>query len=135
MESAKGWLNKHGSFWGAFLMIAISIASPIATLAQNFPKPPTGNAPASPITDTISLIDFICSIMDWIFWGLVVLSVIMALVAAYRYVTSAGDPEKTGKAGKTLLYAAIAIAVALLAFGVPRIVASFLGAGGPVTGC
>ena len=53
----------------------------------------------------------------------------MSLIAAYQYATSGGDPEKVGDASKRLLYAAIAVAVALIAQGVPYIVGSFLNGG------
>jgi hypothetical protein len=56
------------------------------------------------------------------------------MVAAFKYLTASGDPEKVKGAGNTLLYAAIAIGVALLARAVPLVVSSFLGATG-VTSC
>lgn len=98
-------------------------------LALSVPKPPTGAIPAGPIQSTGDLTDFICGLIPWIFWGLIIFSIIMALVAAYKYLTSAGDPEKVGNASKTLLYAAIGVVVALLAAGMPYIVNSFIGGG------
>lgn len=96
---------------------------PFISFAQNIQT-----APNIPIT-TGWVIGFICNILSWMFWGLIVLSVAMALVAGYLYVTSAGNPEKVGRAGRTLMYAAIGIAVAIIAKGVPLLVGDFLGAG------
>ena len=89
-----------------------------------------------PITTAQGLLKFMCTIFAWMFYGLIVLSVIMATVAAFNYVTSNGDGEKVGRATKTILYAAIAVAVALLARGIPPIVATFMGASGAgLTAC
>ena len=51
----------------------------------------------------------------------------MILVGGYTYASSGGDPEKVGKATKTLLYASIGIVVALVAKGFPTLIGSFLG--------
>ncbi len=55
------------------------------------------------------------------------MAVVMALVGGYLYATSEGNPEKIGKANKTLLYAAIGVVVALLAKGFPQTVAGLIG--------
>ena len=72
----------------------------------------------------------LCGVVDWMFYGLIVLSVIMVLVSAFLFLTAAGDAEKVTKARKTLTYAAIAIVVALAAKGFPALIASFIGASG-----
>jgi uncharacterized membrane protein len=69
-------------------------------------------------------------VFGWAFYFLVVLAVIFVIIAAFKYLTASGDPEKVKSAGSTLLYAAIAIGVALLARAVPLVVGSFLSAGG-----
>lgn len=66
-----------------------------------------------------------CILVDWIFWGLLILAVVFALISAYRYATSSGDPEKVHSAGRTLLFAVVAIVVALLAGGLPSLIGSF----------
>ena len=71
-----------------------------------------------------------CSIVDWMFYGLIVLSVIMVLISAFYFVTAGDDTEKVSKARKTITYAAIAIVVALIAKGFPALIASFIGASG-----
>ncbi len=54
------------------------------------------------------------------------LSVIMVLVGAFQIMTAAGDPEKFSKGRKTITYAAIGLALALIAGGVPYIIKSIL---------
>lgn len=67
------------------------------------------------------------TVANWIFGILILLAVVFVLVAAFRYLTAAGDPEKVKSASNTLIYAAIAVAVALLARGIPALVGSFFG--------
>jgi hypothetical protein len=53
----------------------------------------------------------------------------MVLYAAFTYVTARDDVEKTSRARRTLTYAAIGIAVALMAVGFPQLVGSIFPAG------
>lgn len=87
--------------------------APALVLAQS-------GAPRSILT----LLQTLCRIVGWAFAVLMFLAVIMVIYAAFLYLTAAGDPEKVKKANATILYAAIAIAVALLAKFLPDIVAS-----------
>lgn len=78
----------------------------------------------APITDKTGLINLFCSIINWFIIILLAISVIMVLVAAYNYVTAQEDTEKTSKARRTLTYAAVGIAVVLIAYGFPQLVSS-----------
>ncbi len=103
-----------------------------ATITLNPP-----NDVKAPVTTlaTGDITTLFCGIINWVFWGLIVLAVVMTLVGGYQYAVSSGDPEKVGKANKTLLYAAIAAAVAICAWGVPSLIGSILGAGTLGTFC
>ncbi|HEX4104176.1 MAG TPA: hypothetical protein VHZ04_01710 [Candidatus Paceibacterota bacterium] len=124
------------AFFSNFLIVSFAWAQGAelgATSGGNgaFPTPPTG-APPTPITSLTGaggVTGLFCSALDWIFWILIVLAVIMFLIGGYRYVTSGGEAEKVSKANRTLLYAAIAVVVGLVAAGVPSIVGSFVGGG------
>ena len=54
------------------------------------------------------------------------LTVIMVLVGAFQMMTSSGEPEKFGKARKTLTYAAVGLVIALVATGITTIIQSIL---------
>lgn len=84
-------------------------------------------APTTVIDSAQKVEDLVCTAMLWMFWGLLVLSVIMFMVGGYMYATAAGDTEKVSKANKTLFYAAIGVVIALVAKGVPLLIGSFLG--------
>ncbi len=88
----------------------------------------------APLNNVFQVQYFACTIVDWIFWGLLILAVIFVLVSAYRYATSSGDPEKVHDAGRTLVFASVAVVVALLAGGLPALIGSFFNVYG-VGGC
>ncbi len=67
-----------------------------------------------------------CTITGWMFTFTLVIGVIMVLYAAYQYLTSGGNEGKTEGARNTLIYGAIGLAVAMIAAGVPSLVATLL---------
>ncbi|MEK9179915.1 MAG: hypothetical protein AAB897_00690 [Patescibacteria group bacterium] len=101
------------------------------TVGGNQPPP----IPASPGSGFCDVIRILSIATRWLFWILVILTIVFVLIAAFKYLTSAGDPGKIGEASKTLIYAAVAIAVALLATGVPLIVTNLLGITPVVLNC
>lgn len=78
----------------------------------------------TPVTNVQQLQDVLCNLIVYFFWIVITIAVIMVLYAAYTYVTARDDQEKTSRARRTLTYAAVGIAVALLAVGFPNIVGS-----------
>ena len=97
---------------------AVLLASPIA-YAQ------TARPPKLDIHSTDDLVTKVfCPIINVMFVVLMAVSVIMVIWAAYIYLTSQGDEEKIKKGHKTITYAAIAVAIALLSWGFPSIIAS-----------
>jgi hypothetical protein len=82
--------------------------------------------PQTKLNNVGGVLKLIQYITNWMFTGLLVLSVLMIIIAAYHYLFSGGDEEGTSKAKKYLIYTVIAIAVAMLAKGVTFIVAEIL---------
>ncbi len=60
-------------------------------------------------------------------WLLLALTVTFVIYAAYLYLTSQGDPEKVRQASKVILYAAISIGVALMAYVFVNIITVIIG--------
>jgi len=56
------------------------------------------------------------------------IAVIMILVAGYFFLTAGGSEDKITTARGYLVYALVGVAVALLAFALPAVIRSFLGA-------
>ena len=77
----------------------------------------------------------LCVVFKWMFTFGLVIGTIFILIAALEFMTSAGNAEKYTTARKTLLFAIGGIGVALLARGIPAIMASFLGATGNYVVC
>jgi hypothetical protein len=112
----------------------IALALPLFAMAAGTPAQPgpaTGatGVPTAGISSVQTALNFMCTIFGWAFYFLIALAVIFGVIAAFKYLTSSGEAEKVKSAGRTLLYMAIAVAVALLAKGIPLIMADFLGAG------
>jgi len=130
-------MNKLKGFASKFGLSILSLTLPVLASAQNIPvpQPPqnAGNVPQGHLTSLQGVLNTVCTVFDWAFYFLVALAVIFIIIAAFKYLTAAGNPEAVQGAGNTLLYAAVAVGVALLARAVPLIVASFLGANGLTT--
>ncbi len=117
------------------LSFAVPIASlvlPVAAAAQV-----AGGAPSAPVVTGVTSLNGVaqslCNITNWLFYFLIILAVIFIIVAAFRYLTAAGEPEKVKSASHMLLYAAIAIVVGIIAKAVPSLIGSVLSAN--FTGC
>lgn len=131
-------MNKVINFAKKIGPTAISFVVPALAFAQGIqsPAPGTGagNVPTANITSLQSILNDLCIVFAWAFYFLIVVAIIFVVVAAFKYLTAGGEPEKVKSAGATLLYAAVAIGVALLAKAIPLVVGNFLGAG-TVTSC
>src|SRR3989344_2506830 len=85
----------------------------------------------SPPTDIVTtgedLENVLETVRDWFFTVFVVLAVIFLIWAAFLYLTAAGNDTKFGKAKNALIYAIIAIIVALLAGSLTSLLENVLG--------
>lgn len=112
---------------------AAAYVLPFVVLAQ---APPT-TLPTSPIQsidDLFGPTGVVCNIFRYLFFFLILLAVVFILLAAYKYVTSSGDPEKVKGANKQILFAAIAVIIAFIARVIPSVALTLLG-GGTVSSC
>jgi len=82
------------------------------------------------ITTPQEFIDLIKSITKWIFSIVMAIAILFIILAAWYFLTAAGNPEAIAKARQMLIYAIVGIAVALLAAGLPALINAFLGATG-----
>lgn len=108
-------------------------AAPVAT--PTLPSTPIGgiaplpSVPAGMSTQynsTEDLLNRACELLGYVFSVLVFASIAMGLYAGFLYVTSSGDPEKAKKSNRILLYASIAIALAIIARGFPWMVSKII---------
>ncbi len=74
------------------------------------------------VAPEIDLIQGITLITDIIFTLLIVTAVIFVLLGAFEFLTAGGDTEKVAKGRERILWAIIAVVVALLARGIIRFI-------------
>ncbi len=117
-----------------FVIPALALADPSAPVVP----PATPTTAANPCTDGVGgvecpkafdkttgpdyFVGLINLVANWMFTILLVVAVVFIVWAAYSYLTSSGDSEKVSAAHKALLYAAVAVAVGVLARGFVYIV-------------
>jgi len=106
--------------------VAIISLVPFLAMAQLPFQAPVPITPG-PISSTQGIIDLINKVLYWVatlFW---IAAAIFIFYAAFLYLTASGEQEKVTKASRQFLYAVVAIAVGLMAYGLPTLVRSFLG--------
>ncbi len=107
------------------LILAGCLVLPALSLAQTDWIPPEGSGvavPAGSQLTTLSVMDTLEIIADWIFYILLFVAAIFIVIAGVNFVTAQGDPEKVKKARDMVMYAVIGIIVALLARGIVALI-------------
>lgn len=89
---------------------------------------PVGNQ--TTINSATGLVGVVSNVVQWVTIIFYIIAVLFLILAAFKYLTSGGDSTKVGEAKQMIIYAVIAIAVALLAGGMTTIVRNFLNSGG-----
>ncbi len=75
----------------------------------------------------LPLQDCFTGIIKWLIVLAVPVTVVMVVIGAYQFLTSAGQPEKISTARKTIIYAAVGFAVILLAQALVYILTDLIG--------
>jgi len=94
-------------------------------MAQEYGKQYTGITPTGPTTVT-SIVSLLGQIVKWVYIIFFIIAVLFIILAAFAYLTAGGDEEKVKNAKNRIIYAAVAIVVALLAVGFESIIRNFL---------
>ena len=95
------------------------VVLPALTLAQ------------APGPATQRLVQIINRLINWMTIVLIAVAVAFIVYAAWLYLTSGGDPEKIKTANRVILYAVVAVAVALLAYVFIAVVRALVGPPAP----
>jgi hypothetical protein len=102
---------------------------------------PTQSVFAQPLCDTIGWLDcaptgpqagggvlnIITNLTNWLFVGFMLLAVVIIIFASWQFISSSGDPQNVAKARSKLLWAVIAIVIAVISGGIPVVVKMVLG--------
>jgi len=110
-----------------FSAVAIFMFSGVAYAVQN---PPSGGTVTTDITNLQQILDIVYSAAFWFQAFFFAMAIIYIILAAIAYLQSSGDPERIEGAKNKLIYAVVAIVVAILAFAMRSVIANFLGGGG-----
>ena len=105
-------------------IIGLSLLITASAGAVNIP----GITPTGPTTVS-GTVDVIKNIVRWVYIIFFIVAVLFILMAAFTYLTAGGDAEKVKTAHNQIIYAAVAIVVALIAVSVDTIVSTFLSTG------
>lgn len=98
------------------------VVSAVETLPGGFDPLPTLATTGS------GAVDIVTQLTNWLFVVLSVTAVIFIVLAGLQFITAGGNPETIGQARMKLMYAAVGIAVALLARAVPFVIQGIIGA-------
>ena len=74
--------------------------------------------------DVLGILNLLAS---WMFTILLVVAVIVIIIAAFKYLTSGGDPDKVKSATQMLIWAVVGVGVAILVYGIINIVTQLVG--------
>jgi TRAP-type C4-dicarboxylate transport system permease small subunit len=115
--------KKLKSFLFCLLPVLMLLSFPISVLGIAAYTPQAGQ---KPITDIDNLLDKVDAIVTYVYYVLFIVAIFFIIWAAFSYLGSKGDAAKVKKASEQLIYAIVAIAVGLLAYGVTQIIENFL---------
>lgn len=109
-------------------LIGIILLSPMLVFADP-PAPPIQppNTLKPNIANETDLILKINGISNFIFGILIAVAIAMIVVSAFQFLTAGGSTEKVGKAKKALMYALIAVIIALASRGIIKVIGALVG--------
>lgn len=113
---------------GAKIALAVGgmvSALPLLALAQSGITTPV--APPTILFNFQTVINILNTAVTWIFTVFLIVAVIFIIVAAFRYLFSGGDAAAIKKATQAVIFAAVAIAVALLSIAIRFVVQQIVG--------
>ncbi|HEY4523959.1 MAG TPA: pilin [Candidatus Paceibacterota bacterium] len=120
---------KKSIFFVSLLPFVLSVSLlPLEVSSAPSPTPSTFPLRDLKFNQVLTILN---TLVSWLFTIFLIVAVIFIIFAAFRYLLSGGDPAAVKKATHMLIYAAIAIGVALLSVSVQFIVKQLVtGTGG-----
>lgn len=107
-------------------LIATALSNAITAKASGFTSPPGGGSvPTSPINSVNQIPILLTTLLRWGYYIFFFLTAVFVLWAAFDYLTAGGDAKKLEAAKNKIIYAVIAVVIALIATGINAFVGSF----------
>jgi len=109
---------------GAMAVLTISAVLVSAVLAA------VGGSPdSSPVKEVEDVVNIIGNIVVLMYRAFFIVAISAVIWAAFTYLRGGDDPEKIKSATKQIMWAAVAIAIALVSVGAAKILDQFLQTG------
>lgn len=83
------------------------------------------SAPTGPTTG-FEVVQLIVNLTNWLFVGFIVVAVIFVVLAGAQFISSSGEPTAVAQARSKLLWAAVAVGVALLSRGIVGVIGKII---------
>lgn len=80
----------------------------------------------SPIKTPEKIFDILAGILRYAYTIFFIVAIVFILIAAFNFLTAKDNPEKVKSARSQLMWAAVAIAIALISVGAANIILRFL---------
>ncbi|MDD5431128.1 MAG: hypothetical protein PHP03_02810 [Candidatus Pacebacteria bacterium] len=100
------------------MIVAAIVAAPVMIMAQTNTSVPS----QSSVTSVQDIFDIINNIVGYIKVLFYIAAGLFFIYAAYLYLTAAGNPEQVKKASNQLIFAVVAVVVALLSNTIVNII-------------
>jgi len=113
-----------------FTTISVAAAPPLLKSLNDKKSDYISPAGKGTVENVSQVVKITIDIVRWAYTIFFIIAVFMILMAAYTYLTAQANPEKITKATNQIIWASVAIAVALIAVSVNVIVRSFIGGNG-----
>lgn len=114
------FLNKRNIILlSTFCLLLTTLFAPLISLAAC----DRSQTPVCSIDDVLKILG---NIVYWMYTFFFIVAALFILIAAYSYLTAQGSPESIQKANKQILYAIIAIIIALISIGIDEFIKRFL---------
>ena len=116
------WFSKS-----KYILIILLLLVPFSIFGQTTTCPPNQVCIENPLqTDNIMIV--LGNIINWIFTiAILGIGPIMYIIAGFRFITAAGDPEKINTAKKMALWTSIGLMLAILSKGIIVLIGEILG--------
>lgn len=85
-----------------------------------------GNPTQSPVKSVEDVMKILTSIVNVLYTAFFIVAIGFVILAAFDYLTGVDNPEKIKSATHKIIYAAIAIAIALVSVGANTIIETFI---------
>lgn len=109
------------------LLVLPVLVLPVLVAAQEEPEGPIDLPDWEDVDICCADDSLIGRITIWLFGGLLFIAAIALIIAAYYFVTAAGDPDKVKKSRDFVLYALIGVIIAIAARGLVYFIGKVVG--------